>query len=314
MGQLTYTKLINSTLDLYFKGKYLEAYNFITENSIGIKVNEAQVYNFRYAIACKQGLTGLAIDLLREAIVQKGFWYSYDYLMEDEDLAPLKIYDDFHKFANVCKYREGKAKATSKPTLKIINFNNVDKDNKKPLLISLHGNEENVYLTEDYWTASVKKDYLLALPQSSQIGFSHGYFWNDLNKSLDEIKNHYNEILKKNNIDDNKVIIAGFSAGGRAALYSLLNSNVNAKGFILVAPWLPEINDYEHLIEKLKNSKGYIICGDRDEDCLEGCGTLVKMLNERNIKNVFKVVKDLDHDYPGNFEALLEEAIEFIES
>ena len=40
MGQLTYTKLINSTLDLYFKEEYLEAYNFITDNYIDIKLNE----------------------------------------------------------------------------------------------------------------------------------------------------------------------------------------------------------------------------------------------------------------------------------
>ncbi|NCO24150.1 MAG: hypothetical protein COZ07_02600 [Candidatus Infernicultor aquiphilus] len=50
LKRITYTSLINRTLEMYMKGDYLEAYNFITENYKGIKGNLAQIYNFRYAI------------------------------------------------------------------------------------------------------------------------------------------------------------------------------------------------------------------------------------------------------------------------
>lgn len=51
LKRITYTSLINRTLEMYMKGDYLEAYNFITENYKGIKGNLAQIYNFRYSIA-----------------------------------------------------------------------------------------------------------------------------------------------------------------------------------------------------------------------------------------------------------------------
>jgi hypothetical protein len=36
------------------------------------------------------------------------------------------------------------------------------------------------------------------------------------------------------------------------------------------------------------------------------------MLNERNIPNLFKVIMDLEHDYPENFDELLNRGIKFI--
>lgn len=51
MKRITYTNLLNRTLEIYMKDDYLEAYNFITENYKGVKGNLAQIYNFRYTIA-----------------------------------------------------------------------------------------------------------------------------------------------------------------------------------------------------------------------------------------------------------------------
>lgn len=314
MGKITYTKLINATLRLYMKEYYLEAYNYITENSVGIKVNEAQIYNFRYSIACKAGLVDLAMEIIREAITKKGYWYSFEYLLKDEDLNPLRKYSEFDELANLCKDRELKAKMSSKSDIKIIKPNNIVSNEKQPLLIALHGNEENIMLTEDYWSSCVDNNYTLALPQSSEIGFSDGYYWNNVQKGSDELKEEYDKVLQGYKIDLDKVIIGGFSAGARVALYSMFNDLINVKGFIFVGPWLPEINEWEHLLDKLiaKDIKGYIICGDKDGDCLQCTESFVKMLNERNIPNVFKIIKDLEHDYPENFAELLNEGIEFI--
>ncbi|GAI46546.1 unnamed protein product, partial [marine sediment metagenome] len=62
MKRITYTKLLNRTLEIYMKGDYLEAYNFITENYKGIKGNLTQIYNFRYSIANEAGLEELALQ------------------------------------------------------------------------------------------------------------------------------------------------------------------------------------------------------------------------------------------------------------
>jgi predicted esterase len=315
MSKITYTSLLNAAIDLYMEEKYIEAYNFITENEANAEGNTAQIYNFRYCFACKAGLTELAMDIMKEAIVEKGYWYSYSYLIEDDDLKALREYSEFDELANICKNRELKAKENLKSDIKVIKPNNLVENKKYPLIIALHGNEENISIANNYWSSYQKDNYILALPQSSQIGFSDAYFWDDFQKGSKEVKEHYEKLLEDNNIDSNNIIIGGFSAGARTALYSILNNSVNVKGFIFTGPWLPEIDEWEHLLDNLesKGIKGYIICGDKDDDCFECTRKFVDMLNKRNISNTFKVIKDLKHDYPDNFDVYLKDAIEFIE-
>ena len=296
------------------KGDHLEAYNFITENYKGIKGNLAQIYNFRYSIASEAGLEELALQIMREAIVEKGFWYQYNYLIKDEDLKSLSKYKEFAELLDICKKRESEAKRNEKPNLKIIVPDKMNEQCKHSLIIALHGDQENIEITEDYWISCIDKNYLLALPQSSQIQFSEGYEWKDIEKGSRELKEHYENILEKHNIDLDNIIIGGFSAGGRVALYSILKGIIPVKGFILVAPWLPEINEWAPLLDKIreKGIKGYVLCGDKDDDCYECTRRLTNLLGSKKISYELKIFKGLDHDYPGNFNEILPKAIEFI--
>ena len=314
MKKITYTNLINRTLEMYMKGDYLEAYNFITENHKGIKGNLAQIYNFRYTIANKAGLEELALRIMGEAIVEKGFWYQYNYLIEDEDLKSLNRYKEFAELLDICKKRESEAKRNEKPDLKIIVPDKMNEQYKHPLIIALHGDQENIETTEDYWNSCVDKNFILALPQSSQIQFSEGYEWKDIEKGARELKEHYENILEKHNIDSDNIIIGGFSAGGRVALYSIMKDVIQVKGFILVAPWLPEIDELAPLLDKIKEKgiKGYVVCGDKDDDCYKCTRRFTDLLNSKKITYELKIFKGLDHDYPDNFNEILRNAIEFI--
>jgi len=314
LKKITYTNLINRTLEMYMKGDYLEAYNFITENHKGIKGNLAQIYNFRYTIANKAGLEELALRIMGEAIVEKGFWYQYNYLIEDEDLKSLNRYKEFAELLDICKKRESEAKRNEKPDLKIIVPDKMNEQYKHPLIIALHGDQENIETTEDYWNSCVDKNFILALPQSSQIQFSEGYEWKDIEKGARELKEHYENILEKHNIDSDNIIIGGFSAGGRVALYSIMKDVIQVKGFILVAPWLPEIDELAPLLDKIKEKgiKGYVVCGDKDDDCYKCTRRFTDLLNSKKITYELKIFKGLDHDYPDNFNEILRNAIEFI--
>jgi len=183
---ITYTNLLNRTEEIYMKGNYLEAYNFITKNYKGIKVNLAQIYNFRYSIANKAGLEELALKIMNEAIIEKGFWYQYKYLIEDEDLKSLNKYNEFGELLDICKKRESEAKRNEKPDLKIIVPDKMNEQHKHSLIIALHGDQLNIEITEDYWSSCIHKNYLLALPQSSQIQFSEAYEWKDIEKGSRE--------------------------------------------------------------------------------------------------------------------------------
>ena len=55
-----------------------------------VEGNQAQLYNFLYTLACKSGQPEKAIELLKEAVYEKDYWYADQYLREDDDLDPIR--------------------------------------------------------------------------------------------------------------------------------------------------------------------------------------------------------------------------------
>jgi predicted esterase len=309
MEKITYVKLLNKTIDLYMNKGSLEAYNFISEYADKVDGNRAQIFNFRYALASASGLEKEALEIMKETVLDNGYWYEYDYLMDDDDLKPLYKFDEFQKLAKLCKEREADAKGTTESKLMVLK-----RENDDALLIALHGDQENIEIARTNWDTSVTNKMMLALPQSSQIQFSDGYVWEDVEKGSNELKVHYEKILEENKMDIERIIVGGFSAGARVALHAILNDKISVRGFIFVAPWLPEIEEWAGLIDKLaeKGVKGYVICGDQDDDCYECTQKFVALLEEKKIRHTYKLVEALDHDFPDNFEQLLKEAIAYI--
>ncbi|EEK73623.1 Alpha/beta hydrolase [Bacillus mycoides] len=308
-NNMTYIKLLNETLHCYANKGSFEAYSYIMNNAKDVMGNEAQIYNFKYALASAAGLEEEALHLMKKAIIENGFWYGSEYLISDDDLKPLHKFEEFHRMVQLCKEREELAKKSEQADVKYKYSKQTEN-----LLITLHGDQENIQIIEPYWNSVMEQGFMLALPQSSQIQFSDGYVWDNIERGRDELKGHYNKI--KVNKTFGNIIIGGFSAGARVALHSMLQGEIEVNGFIFVAPWLPEMEEWEEMIGILhdKSIKGYIICGDQDEDCFEGTQQFVTLLKDKNIEHKYKVVPNLNHDYPHNFDELLKAAIEYIGS
>ncbi len=255
-NSMTYIQLLNETLHCYANKGSLEAYTYIMEHAKGIVGNEAQIYNFKYALAGAAGLEEEAMHVMKEAIIEKGFWYGNEYLITDDDLKSLHKFEEFHKMVQLCKEREELAKKTERADVKFI-----DGKKKEKLFIAMHGDQENIAIVEPYWKSVLDQDYTLALPQSSQIQFSDGFVWDDIHRGKEELKEHYVTFIENHTVES--LIIGGFSAGARVALYTILQKNIDVDGFIFVAPWLPEVDEWNELLEVLqnKNIKGYIVCG-----------------------------------------------------
>jgi len=314
MTEITYIQLLNKTLDYYFKEKYEEGFEFLSKNKDKVKGNQAQLYNFQYTLACKIGEVDKAIELLKEAVYDKGFWYATDYLKADDDLDPIRDKKEFKKIVKVCKKREEEAKDKAKSKLKVYLPENNKKDNKKPLFITLHGNQENIKIVEDYWKAVLNQDIILALSQSSQIEFHEAYVWDDVEVGVRELKHHFNNIISNYNVDLDNIILGGFSAGARVILEAVNKDIIKPKGIVLMAPWLPDIKQNQKLFKKLKeiDTKVYIICGKEDKDCLEYCEILSDKLEQSNVDYKYELIEELDHDYPKDFSIKLKKAINYI--
>ncbi|HFR4185954.1 TPA: alpha/beta hydrolase [Bacillus cereus] len=306
-NSMTYIQVLNETLHCYASKGSLEAYTYIMEHTKGIVGNGAQIYNFKYALASAAGLEEEALHLMKEAIIEKGFWYGNEYLISEDDLKPLHKFEEFHQMVQLCKEREELAKKTERADVKYI-----ESKKKEKLFIAMHGDQENIGIIEPYWKSVLAQNYMLALPQSSQIQFSDGFVWDDLHRGKEELKEHYDKLIENRTVEH--VIIGGFSAGARVVLYTILQKDIAVDGFIFMAPWLPEIEEWNELLGVLqdKHIKGYIVCGDQDEDCFKCTQQFVQLLRDKNIEHKYKVIPNLNHDYPIHFDKVLKEAIEYI--
>ncbi len=311
MAILTYTQLINQTLAQYLDGAYEDAYNNITNNSPLVNGNEAQVYNFRYSIACKLGNTPLALELFKEAVLDKGYWYACSYLQEDDDLEPLRRESEFEALYEMCYERETSARRETKPTMLTFLPENPVEMASEQVLVVLHGNQENAAITKPYWLEALNHGITLALQQSSQIEFSDAYCWDNLEKSTQETGALFNKLMEEKSVPVSNRILGGFSAGARTALYAVLTGVVQVGKLILVSPWFPEFDAWGEILENLKSLdvKIYLFAGSQDEDCLEGSLKLANWLELNEISHEFNLIPGLDHDYPTDFEHALAEIL-----
>ena len=306
---MTYTQLLNRAIALLDEQGPEAAYQLMKTEGFEIEyANQAQIYNFAYCFAALSGHIDEALGLMKEALYQKGFWYDYDYLMEDEDLEELRRDPSFETMAKLCQERQQAAQAAAKPQLVQENVQPA-----KPFLLILHGDQQNPQMTAPYWQSAKELDYGLAFAQSSQIQVSDGYLWDDEQQAAEEIQQHW-ETLTQQGTDVDNSILCGFSSGGRAAFYAAVTGAVQPKGLILVAPWLPELEEWTEDLSKLKaaGTKVYICCGDMDEDCFEGSESLFEILDDNGIDVQFKLCPELEHDYPEDFDRILQEAVRFV--
>jgi predicted esterase len=310
MAVITYFELIHQAMRLDREGRLSEAYDLLTENGEKVVGNPAQILNFRYCIASKLGNKELAFKLMREAIIDRGYWYGYDYLFEDDDLKPLRDSPEFQSLAEICRGREVEAKKNCKPSLNIIKTESYNSKHPK-LLMALHGNGDSAALIEGNWLPCLRQGYSLAFPQSSQITFWEGHTWADLDKGRTELSQHLSSVRSEIAVEPKDLILAGFSGGARLALLSVMRGDVTPGVLILMAPWLPELDRWEEEIRYIgrKGIRFWVLCGDQDRDCLESSKKLSSILEEAGANVHQDIIQNLDHDFPLDFEERLSKTL-----
>src|SRR5699024_1412033 len=113
------------------------------------------------------------LAIMKEAIIENGHWYSYNYLLKDDDLESLRKNEKFQYMIELCKNREEEAKKNAASKLEVICPD--EGQTEDGLLIALHGNQENNLFTKVNWQTVTSSGFVLGLPQSSQVEFSGGF-------------------------------------------------------------------------------------------------------------------------------------------
>ena len=152
------------------------------------------------------------------------------------------------------------------------------------------------------------------MAQSSQITSPSAYVWNDHAVAVPEVQTHFTHLKNDYPIDENQVVVGGFSAGAGLACRVVLKQQIKAKGFIALGAYIasPEELLAEVDYEAISHVRGVHIIGDQDEPCLPGALKLTGMLKEHNIPCHLSLIEDAGHIYPADFAERICKAVRFI--
>lgn len=240
--------------------------------------------------------------------LDKGIWYPKVYHNECWNL------DEFKGYIERWEKLKNKSEINSEGKLYFYKPINYDKNKSYPLFIAFHGWGEDVNLLRKYWNSSkLSKEYIVAVPQSSQIVGYSNYCWNNLNIAYNEIKEAYDEVIWRYSIDTNTIIVGGFSQGATLALDVILNMEyIPAKGFIALNPDKPKNFSNESIINSSKRGvKGVILTGDMDGD-YEEQKEIVRIFNDLDYKCRFVVKENFGHWFPKDLDERIDLALEYI--
>jgi predicted esterase len=242
----------------------------------------------------------------------KGLYFAF--YPGDETYEPLLKYSRFRKFIEINNLRIKEEQKKVKPKYEVQLPPNYQKSNKHPLFIALHGWGEDVTFFMKYWKPGKSgSQFIFAYIQSSQLVGMNSYGWNNIETGRKEITEFFNWLRKSYKIDEENVIIGGFSQGGKMAIDIAMNQVIPVRGFVTLCPGVSEKDKIE--IKKIKEANekkvsGVIITGDQDES-LKDQKKLTELLNENGFRYELIIIPGQSHWFPSDFPYRLDKAIEF---
>jgi len=180
-----------------------------------------------------------------------------------------------------------------------------------PLFIALHGGGQNLGQFRPMWTSPrLRRDFLVAYVQSSQVASMDGFHWQDEATTRREIEAAYREVLSTYSVDAERVVVGGFSSGGFGALVAYFAETVPAAGFVVLCPVPPENPPRELVLAAARRGGWGTLLTTELDGRRERQGEYAAYLNGQGLDVRFHVVPVLGHGIPDNLEQLLDDALE----
>lgn len=297
--------------------KFSEALELLSEGVKQLPKGEAEEYyfNIAWAKAALYTMCGeydACFDLVR-GVVDEGYAFPIGFKRFD----PLK---DKEGYNDLCAANDGlleKAKAAALPKYEVHLPNGYQKDQKVPLFLALHGHGVcNIGEFCRYWRPEpfIDRGVLFAYVQSSQVVCHNGYGWmDDYEKSSRDIKECLDSIMKAYSVDENEIMIGGFSGGAIASLQFVMSDIVPIKGFIGLCPEeKPPAFTKENVRKAAQNgAKGVFMEGELMLPVAEE-EEMLKEFAEQGLPCEYYINQGIGHEAPDDLSEKLARAIEFI--
>ena len=242
-----------------------------------------------------------------------GIWYG-DYQLLGEDWNPLKDRPSWSAFER----RNAEAKAVEQAQvegrLEVVVPDGYLPSRQYPVFIALHGGGENIDVFMPQWTSSVlKEQFIVVFPQSTQLVAMNGYNWtNDIELSLREIKEAYEEVVRTLPVDTDEVIVGGFSSGGVASLEVVLKDVLPVRGFVVLCPAMPEGFTAEAaMAAKERGIRGTLLTTEMDGR-VDQQRRMAEIMLEVGLSHEFYITPNVGHWYPDDLGERIDHAVAHI--
>jgi dienelactone hydrolase len=276
----------------YGSGQYARVLDEIEQ----LPAEQRETGELSYIKLCMLSLVGRveeALEFLKE-LAGKRIWLDPAMLQEDRDLISLRGTAEFPRLCATHEALKSAASAETNGTLIV----SPEGAGPYPLLLVLHGNQQNAAETLPRWSKAAEDGWMVAALQSQQSGYGSGsYVWNDYSATRAQVLEFLNHHRDRWN---GTVVLGGFSRGARTAISLALDGTVPTAGVLAVCPAsLEEVPSWTVNIAS-GPIRATVFLGAEDpytrqSDELERCLTLT------GSEVTYRVIDGMEHAYPEDF-------------
>jgi len=229
---------------------------------------------------------------------------------EGEAWGPLKENTRFQAFLQANQKRIQKAEQEANLQVELVKPQGYRPEKAYPLFIALHGGGESIASFRPHWTSpTLGQKFIVAYVQSTQVADMQGFHWQNQEKTRQDLQQALGQIRAQVRIDDQKIVIGGFSSGGFGSLVALFGQTIPARGFVLLCPDTPDLpaaDVLRHL--KKRHVRGTLLSSEFDPR-LSQQKRFVSRMKDAGIPVRLVVSPNTGHWYPENLSALIDQAL-----
>ncbi len=299
-------ELILAADNLYEAQKYQEAADLLETHWLKFPADKTMLIYWMMSMKILAEQYTSAVDYFK-LLIEADLWFAPGFL-EDTAFDALRDIPEFQRLAKISLERYTVAQQNAQPEL----FIETASDEPLPAIIMCHGDGENAGNNKPYWASAVENGWWVAYAQSSQLAGVNLFAWTDNDLGVVEMKAHYVH-LKERGMRDDHVIVAGYSRGGRIALYSAIRNSFPIKGVIVVASALPPNIDTLDLSQLATDVAFYILFGELQLQNRPHYHRLAERLKEHGNRVMVDERAGLALEYPDDFAETLLKALAFID-
>lgn len=241
---------------------------------------------------------------------KKGFFF-----MLHEHLPKYGPYLKFREFKRLVKIDQtlrDKKNETAYAIGKIVLPEQFIETDFYPAMFIFHGGGSNIERAEKHWTSKIlATEYIRIFIQSAYHYDYNTFGWrNSDSVGLIDFQKIAKSVINEFLIDQDRVYLAGISAGGTQAVFTAFKQPINIQGYIGICTGIPNgltSEDYQH-----KTIMAYMIAGDKDR-YKPRQDSLAKIYNKNHINHHYSIIEDMGHEYPKDFNKWIDKGLQYFE-